>query len=263
MPQLHLLAEGQTTSLDTLTGGADCFLVSEPYIVASSDSLLTVAVADGVSNSSYAKDAANTVIQAVSRSHYARNTDLEKILHEANNQLTQMNKDNSASTPSETTLVVAQIIDRNLQITNIGDSRGYLYDPEKNFLEQLTIDHNLIQSITKSNSYKDQTEKHLYDEFNMHVGRDALTQVLGIKSIKDYPPTISRILSPGQLLLLCSDGLYSGLSNDLLAKLVLDFYELDDIADLLIQKARERGIIDDITVISVRFSSDMKGRINE
>lgn len=70
-----------------------------------------------------------------------------------------------------TTIVAAVIIDSELLVANVGDSRAYLY---RNFqIKQLTEDHTLVQELVKSGEITE-------EEAKRHPQRNIVTQSLGI-----------------------------------------------------------------------------------
>ena len=86
------------------------------------------------------------------------------------------------------------------------------------------------------------------DDANKHPYKHVITRVLGIDS--EVSVEISEIdLSSSGKLLLCSDGLSNMLSDDLLEEFLRLDIDVNDLCDLLVAAANERGGNDNITVV--------------
>ena len=251
MPKVRFHSEACTDSLDGVAGGADSLFLSNEDLLANEESHLTIAIADGVSGSGSGNVAAEKAIEAVSDSHARETTSLIDIFEAANLDLRRLsNKDDSIAI-AETTMLVGLILNTAAHIGSVGDSRAYLFSQKNNTLERLTVDHNLAEE-TKPHVRKNQPPNSLRDdEFNLSTGRDVLTRALGSTKTLEGLSIRQKYIKPGELLLFCSDGLYSGLSDDLLGKLILDLYDEPSIGKCLIEKARQRGVTDDIAVVTV------------
>jgi protein phosphatase len=122
----------------------------------------------------------------------------------------------------------------------VGDSRAYLVRDGK--LEQLTEDHSLVAELVRSGRLSP-------EEAEMHPQRSVITRALGTDPDVDVD-TFSVEAKPGDLFLLCSDGLSSMVDD----KTILDAIEryrsnLDDLAKELIAAANREGGEDNITVV--------------
>jgi protein phosphatase len=141
-----------------------------------------------------------------------------------------------------TTVVLALLDGSAGLIGHIGDSRAYRLRGGK--LEQLTEDHTLVNELAKSGQISPQEAAH-------HPRRNVLTRALGTD--RDVEPDVQAIeWQPGDVLLLCSDGL-SGLVEpaDLQAALQQADSELEQQAQRLIDMALDAGGDDNITVVLV------------
>ena len=124
-----------------------------------------------------------------------------------------------------------------VHIAHVGDSRGYLF--RKGNLSQMTIDDSWVMEQVIAG--------HLTDEqARIHPNRNIVTQALGIGPETD----VERIIVKAEerdIYLLCSDGL-NGLVTDDEMKTILTNAPLDNAKDLLIDRAKELGGDDNITV---------------
>ncbi len=141
-----------------------------------------------------------------------------------------------------TTLVMLVVEDRHLTVLNIGDSRCYrLRDGN---LEQITLDHSLVEEqvrlgrMTRSDAMRSPL-------------RNVITRALGTQN-RVTPDIFQLEAEPGDLLLLCSDGLTRELSDQQIELLLEEGLPLDDLCGRLVQAAKKAGGHDNITCLLVR-----------
>lgn len=138
-----------------------------------------------------------------------------------------------------TTVVAALMNGSSGFIGHIGDSRAYLI--KDNAAVQLTEDHTLVNELFKNGQIS-------VEELDNHPRRNVLTRALGTDAevVADLAPVT---LLPGELLLLCSDGLSNFVNNEHLGK-VAGIHEipLEERADRLLQLALLAGGGDNISV---------------
>jgi PPM family protein phosphatase len=139
-----------------------------------------------------------------------------------------------------TALVVCD--DGSFRLGHIGDSRCYvLRDGE---LTQLSRDHTLVQREVDEGRL---TERGARRHHLSHV----LTRALGADSL-DLPDVYSGTLLPGDVVLLCSDGLTGMLTDRMLRRVLMHGGELAERVAELVVGANERGGRDNITAVLVR-----------
>jgi serine/threonine protein phosphatase PrpC len=138
-----------------------------------------------------------------------------------------------------TTVVAALMNGSSGYIGHIGDSRAYLIKDSASV--QLTEDHTLVNELFKNGQIS-------VEELDNHPRRNVLTRALGTDAevVADLAPVT---LLPGELLLLCSDGLSNFVTNEHLGK-VAGIHEipLEERADRLLQLALLAGGGDNISV---------------
>ena len=149
-----------------------------------------------------------------------------------------------------TTLVAAVTDGRETRIVNIGDSRCYLV--RNKVIRQITKDHSLVQDLV------DRGEIDRADAW-LHPQRNYITRALGTD--EDVICDVFREeLEPGDILLLCSDGL-SGIVNaqEMLFEIAYGG-ELETAADRMMGIALDRGAPDNVTLILLSADgSDAEG----
>ena len=145
-----------------------------------------------------------------------------------------------------TTLTPMTLDPENGYIFNqVGDSRGYLL--RNGSLIQVTCDHTVVQQQVDRGAL---TLEQARDHPLSHI----LTRALGTEANVEAD-TYDGSVHPGDLFLLCSDGL-SGMLTDEALKEILSrpVNELQETADALINSANAAGGMDNITVVVVQVT---------
>lgn len=137
-----------------------------------------------------------------------------------------------------TTLTVALMKGTELTIAHLGDTRGYLLHGSE--LIKLTEDHNEAARLVKNGLLSE-------DEAKVHPGRSRLLKVVGENQYLN-PDIYSYNISYGDLVFLCSDGLYSFMSNEQFRSCTMERNKPESICSKLIAQALEGESTDNITV---------------
>jgi protein phosphatase len=141
-----------------------------------------------------------------------------------------------------TTLVGLVVEERRVWVLNVGDSRCYRMRNRR--LEQITHDHSLVEEqvrlgrLTRSEA--------LRSPF-----RNVITRALGTQN-RVTPDIFELEVEPGDLLLLCTDGLTRELADTLIESLLNLNLPLDALCARLVEAAKKAGGHDNITCILVR-----------
>lgn len=150
-----------------------------------------------------------------------------------------------------TTVIVVVFYDDRLTIAHVGDSR--VYRLRNGGLEQLTRDHTLLQELVDRGFYT-------YEEARQSLNRNIVTRALGVEpEVKvDLQEDVAL---PGDIYLLCSDGLNDMLDDETIRLTLAEFgANLDAAADRLVEQANEEGGADNISVVLVRVLKSYSGR---
>ena len=146
-----------------------------------------------------------------------------------------------------TTLVVALFYDNRMTVAHIGDSRLYRLRGE-DFM-QITRDHSLLQEQLDSGLITP-------EEAKLSQNKNLVTRALGIDPIVE-PEIHDFETQPGDIYLLCSDGLCDMVSDeDIGLALQTLSSNLKLCAQHLVQTANDNGGRDNISVILVRVLRD-------
>jgi protein phosphatase len=135
----------------------------------------------------------------------------------------------------------------NLDLVQVGDSRGYVI--RKGHIRLATKDQSLVQQLVDVGQISE-------SEAETHMFRNVILQALGAQS--EITPVTGRIrLRQGDVVLLCSDGLSGKLRAEDIQNIVMSSNgDLSRACDALIDEANNRGGEDNITVVLARFLGD-------
>jgi protein phosphatase len=144
-------------------------------------------------------------------------------------------------------LLVRDTLDGLLAIgAHIGDTRIYFLRGEKLF--RLTTDHTLVQQLVQSGALTP-------DQAIDHPQASVLTRALGRGGPLSVDLTSWILLQPGDIFLLCSDGL-SGFANQAsIRKVLLQHDPPEAIADQLVELALAEESDDNISVLFLRVTA--------
>lgn len=145
------------------------------------------------------------------------------------------------------TFTGAAIRGDNLDLVQVGDSRGYVI--RKDHIRLATKDQSLVQQLVDVGQISE-------SEAETHMFRNVILQALGAQS--EVAPVTGRIrLRQGDVLLLCSDGLSGKLRSEDIQQIIVNSQgDLAKACDHLIDEANNRGGEDNITVVLARFQGD-------
>jgi protein phosphatase len=144
-----------------------------------------------------------------------------------------------------TTLVALLVEERRAWMANVGDSRGYRL--RDSHLEQITLDHSLVEEQIRMGQMSRQ-------EALRSPLKNVITRALGTQSVVT-PDIFELEIEPGDLFLLCSDGLIRELSDSVLESLLRLDVTLEEMCSRLVEAANEAGGHDNITCLLVRAES--------
>lgn len=140
-----------------------------------------------------------------------------------------------------TTMVVFALAGDRAVIGHVGDSRAYLL--RQNNPHRLTEDHTLVAAQIKQGTMTKEQAK-------TSALRSVLTRAVGTQESVQVDTLLVDIL-PGDLVLICSDGLYGYFEDEELPNLCTQVDET--LPDRLVDLANERGGRDNITAIILAF----------
>jgi protein phosphatase len=165
---------------------------------------------------------------------------LRRIAEAANKRIHGLAQHDSTRSGMGTTLTAALVHDEDVAFAHVGDSRAYLYRDGE--LKLLTSDHSLVEELRRQGKL---TEEQAED----HPQRSIITRALGPER-KVEIDTFSRTARPGDIYLLCSDGLTTMVKDARIAELLAEHDTLDQLVRALVEEANQAGGRDNITVVA-------------
>ena len=145
-----------------------------------------------------------------------------------------------------TTCTALSIVDRQLCFAHIGDSRLYLVRTDS--VARLTRDHSYVGRLVESGIVRS-------EDAESHPQRHILTAALGSgRDLIPDSPDLPVALEEGDTLVLCTDGLWSLVHEDDIARVVRAGAPAQACAQL-VQMALDRGGPDNITVLILRVKA--------
>ena len=204
------------------------------------------AVADGMGGAQAGEVASRMAVEAFERadeSGAAPEELLRRTAQEANREIFDLAQGDSSRSGMGTTLTAALLHGDEISFGHVGDSRAYVFREGK--LKQITNDHSLVEELRRQG-------KLTRDQAAEHPQRSVITRALGPEPNVDVD-TMTFSARPGDVFLLCSDGLTTMLEDEDVAAILARESDLHKAARRLVRAANERGGRDNITVVLFRL----------
>ncbi|HVG99121.1 MAG TPA: Stp1/IreP family PP2C-type Ser/Thr phosphatase [Miltoncostaeaceae bacterium] len=202
-----------------------------------------IAVADGMGGAKAGEVAAQLAVEEVARLEGpVEVADIRAAVDRANRAIRRMARDDPDKSGMGTTFTAAMLEDGRLDVVHVGDSRAYLWRDGR--LRQLTEDHSVVAELVKRGSITP-------EDAETHPHRNVITRALGAEP-QVVVDTFSEYLRDGDVVLLCSDGLSSYVSEEDIAGALADAVTLADAAKALVERANRAGGTDNVTVVLAR-----------
>jgi serine/threonine protein phosphatase PrpC len=210
---------------------------------------LLLGVADGMGGEAGGELASQICVEEVSHRLLAGGDEreagerLRRAIEAANERIRQEAQRHPAYQGMGTTITAALLRDSSLWVAQVGDSRAYLVRDREARL--LTRDQTLVNYLAD-----------LGAEWNVEgendPRRNILIQAVGTSAVLDVELTRVRLL-PGDLVLVCSDGLSNWLQPAELVEVLAANEPLARRCQALIDRANARGGPDNITAVVAQF----------
>ena len=213
------------------------------------------AVADGMGGAQAGEVASRVAVEAFERAGSAGDGDLppEELLRRtvqlANRRIFELAQGDSSRSGMGTTLTAALLRGDEISFGHVGDSRAYVLRDGK--LKQITDDHSLVEELRRQGRLT-------RDQAADHPQRSVITRALGPEPQVEVD-TMTFRARPGDLFLLCSDGLTTMLSDDEMLAILRREGSLERAARRLVKAANDRGGRDNITVVLFRLEEEDTG----
>jgi protein phosphatase len=146
-----------------------------------------------------------------------------------------------------TTITACFLVPEGIYLAHVGDSRIYRLRDGK--FEQMTEDHSLLNDYMKM-------KKLTPEEIENFPHKNVIVRALGMKETVKVD-TQFDVPKPGDVFLMCSDGLSGMITDDEMGVLLAQHgADLSVCASKLVEAANENGGVDNITVVLIRYLGD-------
>ncbi len=206
-------------------------------------------VADGMGGHNagdYASKCTTETVVGEIRNSFEKNPTIiiQKAIQVANKKIREAAAKDENLLGMGTTLVIATIIGKYLQVANIGDSRLYIIG--KRGIRQITRDHSLVEEMIRLGGLA-------REDARLHPDKNIITRAIGAKDEVEAD-FFTEELEKDDIILMCSDGLSNMLEDKEIEKIVKDemLEELIQKGDALVRAANDNGGKDNIAVVLIK-----------
>jgi protein phosphatase len=259
------------------TNNEDALFIDKPLLI----------VADGMGGAAAGEVASTIAIETISNElrHFSYSNDEVAVqqmmdsIRKADGEIKAHTKKDPKLEGMGTTIVVCLHLDSRLLIGFIGDSRAYIVSkgndgagkkaseiPKSNAQAQTAV----LKPVSSEKKYRDGksitriTQDHsvvmemvlsgviLEEDIRTHPLRNRITRCLGSIGNSD-PEFVWHDISEGDSLIMCSDGLWEMVHEDLILAIVNSSVSPEETCQRLIKAASNSGGVDNITVITAKF----------
>lgn len=208
-----------------------------------------LAVADGMGGAKAGEVAAQVAVDSLSGLTAVNSETVRRAIERANRAIRRMASEDPDKSGMGTTMTAALLRDDRLDVIHVGDSRAYLWREGR--LSQVTEDHSVVGELVRRGSIT-------AEEAEVHPHRNVITRALGAEA-EVQADTVSTGLHDGDVVLLCSDGLSSYVSEADIAAALEGSDSLADAARALVARANGAGGADNVTVVLARVGAAPEG----
>jgi PPM family protein phosphatase len=168
--------------------------------------------------------------------------ELRSIVESANREIHELAKRDASVAGMGTTLTAAVISGEEVALAHVGDSRAYRLRGTR--LERLTKDHSLVEELRSTGQLTD-------EQAEEHPQRSIITRALGPEE-RVQVDTLTVQTEPGDVFLLCSDGLTTMIDEEKITRILVGATSLDAAVRALVEEANRAGGRDNITAVAFR-----------
>lgn len=224
----------------------------DAYFVVPSENVYIVA--DGVGGNKSGEIASRTAVSCIAE--YIREnpirtikkeTELKKYfmdcMDKANKKVYSLAYKHPENAGMATTALIAYVAGDAAYIVNVGDSRAYICRNRE--LTCITVDHTYVNTLLQQKIIT-------REEAETHERKHMITRAIGGDAVVE--PDFFRLdIRSGDILLLCTDGLYNEVSEEIIAETLSGPGTMHDIASALVDKANRCGGRDNITLVCLKI----------
>jgi serine/threonine protein phosphatase PrpC len=216
-------------------GNEDSFLELPPLFV----------VADGMGGAEAGEVASQAAVETFEQAAAAGSLpdSLGATVEAANARIYEMAVEDPAKKGMGCTCVAAWAEDGRLTIAHVGDSR--LYRLRADSFEQITDDHSLVGGLVRLGQLTPA-------EAEVHPQRSVILRAVGVEPQVEVD-VLHEELEPGDVYLVCSDGLSGMVRDQVIEETLRMFPALSEAGEMLIELANVAGGRDNITAVLFRI----------
>jgi len=170
-----------------------------------------------------------------------RETIIKSLLH-AHEKILEMALTNPRYEGMGCTIVEALILDNSLHLCHVGDARAYLAN--ENGITLLTRDHSYVMDLVAKG-------KLTLEEARVSPLKNKLHQAIGASTVI-HPEYKHCFLKEGDIILLCSDGLWDMIADEQIYTVLRQDKPVKKMCEILIKMANDAGGHDNITALVIQ-----------
>ena len=239
---------GLATDVGRVRTGNEDSIICEPL-----ESLLVAerglfcAVADGMGGHAAGEDASSMAVQVARDTFYGSTAGADPIealrfaVAQANAAVYEAGAGKTGRDHMGTTLTAAVLFNHRVVVGHVGDSRCYLVLDDT--ITQLSKDHSWVAEEVEAGRMTP-------EQARVNPRRNIITRALGLRPDVDVD-AYEASLEPGNVVVICSDGLHGLVSEEEIYSYVKRLRPVDAV-DALVQLANDRGGPDNISVVIAR-----------
>ncbi len=219
----------------------------DSYIVNTEDKDKLFIVADGMGGHN-AGEVASLEACRIIESH-VMNTEgniedvLKTAVEKANRDLFIRASENEGMRGMGTTIDALVATDDCIYVAHVGDSRVYVITDGD--MRKITKDHSIVGMMVDSGTITE-------EEAKIHPQRNLITRAVGTAMTVEVD-IVKEEIHKGQWILMCTDGLTNMVTKDEIHSIFKECEDADSIAKTLVEKAKQNGGDDNITVVVIEM----------
>lgn len=210
-------------------------------------------VADGMGGHA-AGEVASDIAKTVIEQRISAGQTLAQAINAAHQSVLKAAQNGEGRYGMGSTVVALKSTGSNIEIAWVGDSRAYLWTDSS--LQALTTDHSYVQMLYQSGLIS-------ATEMTGHPEKNVITQCLGSTELESLSvDTVNHRWQPSDWVLLCSDGLTDGVSDQEICNLLHASANPERAVKALVQAALDKGGKDNISVIVVAQPQSFSAKVS-
>ncbi len=214
-------------------------------------------VADGVGGANAGEIASRTAVNEIAKyvienpidkanNKYAIVNYLQACLDKANAQVYELANTYKENNGMATTVIILYVREDQVYISNVGDSRVYLYRADK--LVQLTEDHTYLNALVKIGLMSK-------EEAEVDERKNMIVKALGADETVE-PDFFQLEIMEDDIFIICTDGLYDEVTGEEMVQVLRTNLSMSETCTELINRANKNGGHDNITLICLKVTEE-------